>query len=45
MPCDEENVGLSVPDCNIDCVCHVTMKLSGLSVHMETCHGYHVHKR
>ena len=28
MPCCSE----SVPDYNMDCVCHVTMKLSGLSV-------------
>ena len=32
MPCDKEIVRLSVPDCNMDCVCHVIMKLSGLSV-------------
>ena len=39
--------GLSVPDCNMDCVCHVATDVSGLSipdVHVETCHGYHVHK-
>ena len=29
---DKHLSGLSVPDCNMDCVCHVAMKLSGLSV-------------
>ena len=39
--------GLSVSDCNMDCVCHVATDVSGLNipdVHMETCHGCHVHK-